>query len=65
MAKRNRADPALSHESVNRAMSDAEFCGYLPTRVVLLNHSPTLQASNASAAAGPRAHSASQVQPMK
>ena len=65
MPKRDRPDPAFSYESVNRAMSHAEFSGYLPTGIMLLNHSPILQASNASAAAGPRAHSASQVQPMK
>lgn len=60
--KRNRPDPAFSNKPVNCAMSHAELCGDLPTGIVLLDHSPILQARRAKKAAGPRAHSASQVQ---
>jgi hypothetical protein len=62
--KRNGPNPALSHEAMNGAVGDAEFGSYLPTRIMLFNHSPILQASNASAAAGPRAQNASQVHVM-
>jgi len=64
VTKRNRPDPALSHKTMNCAVSYAKFGGDLPTAIMLLNHSPILQASNASAAAGPRAQSASQVHVM-
>jgi hypothetical protein len=58
------ADAPLSYKLVHRAMRHPEFCGQLAAGIMLLNHCPILQAINANAAAGPRAHSASQVQVM-
>jgi len=60
--KRNRPDPALSHKTMDCAVSYAKFGGDLPAGIVLLDHSPILQARIAKKAAGPRAQSASQVQ---